>query len=97
MKNALSRGTISESVVLIGFARLLNLENGVVDRVTECVVSCMLTMRFRIPFRESSAFDMPQPVVLIGGSAIPRFSGERCTEKTSGVMHDAGIRMEVSD
>ena len=97
MKNALSRGAISESVVLIEFASLLNLENGVVDRVTGCVETRTLTMRFRIPFRDSSAFDMPQTVVLIDGSAIPRFSGERCTEKTSGVMHDAGIRMEVSD
>ncbi len=97
MKNALSRGAISESVVLIEFAHFLIPKNGVVDRVTGCVVTCTLTMRFRILFRESSAFDMPQTVVLIDGSAIPRFSGERCTEKTSGVMHDVGIRMEVSD
>jgi len=35
LKNALSRGTISESVALIGFAQLLILKNGVVDRVTD--------------------------------------------------------------
>ncbi len=58
-----------------------------------CAAVHDLIVRFRILFRESSAFDMPQTVVLIGGSAIPRFSKERYTEKiTPAVSHDAGIK-----